>query len=410
MSEIGLTPKLHTGRHVLSAVAILIALVLAWCVVRSGISALRAGNVAAFVVPPPEISTTTAPEPQWRKEISEYPVDHKALVMLARDLERQGRIADARAAMDEAVQLAPADQRTLLEAIAFHLRTGDVSHALPLMQRAADFYPALHESLWPAFAAALDRSGRDDFFADVARANPEWWPEFFRYACQKSTNVDALQRVFAARMAAGVADADERRCLIDRLQHENRWANAYQIWLNSLPPEQLKRIGYVFNGNFEWPLSNVGFDWRIPAQNGVDVAIVPIDGVADRRALRVEFTRKLWEGPPVQQYLMLFPGRYRFEGRGRVDGLQTWLGVQWGLYCVPVPGGPPLQLTRAGGFMGSSGWEAFGGDFAVSANCPVQLLRLELANPRGAAEMDDQVTVRLRGSIWFDDLRVRSLD
>jgi len=410
MSAIGLPPKLHPGRSALSAIAILIALVLAWRVISSGIAALQAGGGTAFVVAPPEISATTAPEAAWRTEVSKYPVDHKALVMLARDLERQGRIADARAAMDEAVQLAPVDQRTLLEVIAFYLRTGDTSRALPLMQRAADFYPGMHESLWPAFAAALDGSGQGDFFASVAGANPDWWPEFFRYACQKSTNMDALQRVFAARTAAGVADTDERRCLIDRLQHENRWVNAYQIWLNSLPPEQRQRIGYVFNGSFEWPLSDVGFDWRIPAQNGVDVAIVPIDGVTGGRALRVEFTRKLWEGPPVQQHLMLFPGRYRFEGRGRVDALQTWLGAQWGLYCVPVNGGRALQLARAGRFMGSSGWEAFGGDFTVPGDCPVQLLRLELANPRGAAEMDDQVTVRLRGSIWFNDLRVRSLD
>ncbi len=410
MSAIGLVPKLRLGPSALPAIAILIALVLAWRVISNGIAALQAGDVAAFGVRPPEISATMAPEAAWRAEVSKYPVDHKALVMLARELERQGRIADARAAMDEATQLAPVEQRTLLEAIAFHLRTGDVAHALPLMRRAADFYPGVHEILWPAFAAALDGSRQDDFFAGVARANPDWWPEFFRYACQKSANVDALQRVFAARSAAAVVDTDEQRCLIDRLQRENRWANAYQVWLNSLPPEQRQRIGYVYNGNFEWPLSDVGFDWRIPAQNGVDVAIVPIDGVTERRALRVEFANKLWEGPPVQQYLMLFPGRYRFEGRGRVDALQTWLGAQWGLYCVPVNGSRPLQLTRAGRFMGSSGWEAFGGDFTVAGDCPVQLLRLELANPHGAAEMDDQVTVRLRGSIWFNDLRVRSLD
>jgi hypothetical protein len=409
LSATGSMPQLRSG-DAFSAIAILIALVLAWRVVSNGLSALQAGDVPAFGVRPPESFAPAAPEATWRTQLSKYPVDYKALVMLAPELERQGRIADARAAMDEALLLAPGDQRTLLEASAFYLRAGDVSKALLVMRRTAEFYPDVRESLWPVFTAALDGSRHDDFFADVARANPDWWAEFFRYACQKSADVDALQRVFAARTAAGVLDADERRCLIGRLQHENRWTDAYQIWLNSLPPEQRQRVGYIFNGSFEWPLSDVGFDWRIPAQDGIDVRVLPIDDVSGRQVLKVEFVNKLWEAPPIQQHLMLFPGRYRFEGRGRVDGLQTWLGLQWGLYCVPVNGSRVVQLTHSGRFVGSSGWEPFGSDFNVPDSCPVQLLRLELVNPRGAAEMDDHVTVRLRGSIWFSDLRVRSLD
>ena len=34
---------------------------------------------------------------------------------------------------------------------------------------------------------------------------------------------------------AARSTADERRCLIGRLQRENRWTQAYQVWLNSLP-------------------------------------------------------------------------------------------------------------------------------------------------------------------------------
>jgi hypothetical protein len=40
--------------------------------------------------------------------------------------------------------------------------------------------------------------------------------------------------------------------------------------------------------------------------------------------LRIEFVRKGWSGTPVQQNQMLVPGKYRFEGRGRADGLDTW--------------------------------------------------------------------------------------
>jgi hypothetical protein len=413
LSALGLMPQLRLLGNALSAIAMLIALVLAWRVLSDGMNALQGGGLAAFWVRPPASAATATPEESeaaWRAQLAQYPVDYKALVMLGRELERQGRIADARAAMDEALRLAPADQRTLLEVSAFYLRAGDVSKALWVMERVAHFYPGVRESLWPVFAGALDGGRHDDFFAAAARANPDWWPQFFSYACQKSANVDALQRLFATRAAEGIVDADERRCMIGRLQQENEWANSYQAWINSLPPEQRQRVGYVFNGNFEWPLSDVGFDWRIPAQEGVDVRVLPIDGASGPRALKVEFVNKLWEGPPVQQHLMLYPGRYRFEGLGRADRLQTWLGVQWGLYCLPLNGSGGQQLTRSNAFMGSSGWERLGVDFTVPGDCPVQVLRLELANPRHAAAMDDRVTVRLRGSIWFEDLRVRRLD
>ena len=107
---------------------------------------------------------------------------------------------------------------------------------------------------------------------------------------------------------------------------------------------------------------------------------------------------------------MLFPGRYRFEGHGRADGLQTWLGVQWGLDPPPENGRAPTQLARSGRFQGASGWEVFRADFTVPGDCPVQVLRIELANPRRDADTPGGVVARLRGSVWFDDLRVRSLD
>lgn len=393
-----------------SVLAILASLVLAWRVVGSGVSALQGGGAAAIGVGPPAIPIAGTADAAWRTQIARNPADYVALVMLARELERQGNVEDARAAMGRALELAPADRRTLLEAGAFHLRAGDTGQALPPLRRAADLYPDVRESLWPVFAVALDGGRSEDFFTAVGRADPEWWPEFFRYACQKSVNADALQRIYATRTSARVQASDERRCLIDRLQRDNRWGDAYQVWLNSLPLEQRQRVGYVFNGRFEWPLSDTGFDWTMPVQQGVDVRVVPIEAASTRRALKVEFANKLWEAPPVQQYLLLFPGRYGFAGRGRSDALQTWLGIQWGLYCLPANGRGVRQLARSDRFMGSSGWVEMRGDFSVPGDCPVQVLRLELANPRRDADTPGDGVVRLRGSVWFEDLRVRKLD
>ena len=55
-------------------------------------------------------------------------------------------------------------------------------------------------------------------------------------------------------------------------------------------------------------------------------------------------------------------------------------------------------------------WHDLRADFIVPKDCPAQTLRLELANPRSEANVPGSVAVRLNGSLWFDDLRVRLLD
>ena len=404
------TPGTGLAGRALPALAMLVALVLVWRVVASGTGALLEENGATGRERLRSPLAVETPDTAWRARLAQNPADHAAMVMLGLEYERQGKADDARAAMAEALRLAPANRQTLLEAGAFHLRAGEEPQALAILRRVGDLYPDARGELWPVFVSALDARRHDDFFAGVVRDNPAWWPAFFGHACRKATDVDALQRVFNARALAGTVVADERRCLVDRLQRENRWANAYQVWLNSLPADQRRRVGFVFNGGFELPLSNLGFDWTVPPQDGVDVDAQPTGGATGRRALRVDFVNKRWAGPPVQQYLMLHPGRYRFEGRGRADGLETWLGVQWGLYCLPVGRPEPRQLARSGRFLASSDWEAWGDDFAVPGDCGVQVLRLELANPRRDAATPGNVAARLRGTAWFDDFRVRSLD
>lgn len=397
-------------RPAIAAIAVAVALVLAWRVLVGGSALLLAGSGptdADRLQSPPEADASDA---RWRARLAQNPTDYAALVMLALELERQGGITDARDAMREALRLAPTNEHTLLEAAAFYMRVGEETQALATLRRAVDLYPSVVGTAWPAFAAILNDGRSDEFFAGVVRDNPSWWPGFFTYACQTGARTDALQRLLAMRETAGTAAVDERRCLIGRLQRESRWVDAHQVWLNGLPRERRQRIGYVFNGDFEAPISNVGFDWTVAAQSGVTVEAHGIDGAGGRRALHIEFVRKRWAGPPVQQYLMLFPGRHRLEGRVRADGLDTWLGVQWGIYCLVKPGADGRQLARSDRFLGTAPWAEFREEFTVPDGCPAQVLRLELANPRRDAAVPGNVAARLSGSVWFDDFQVRSLD
>lgn len=410
MTGAGGTAAGRGAAGMLTAAAFVLAVALGWRAIVSGLEAMKDASGAASLARPAPALPDEPSERSWRTQLARNPTDHVALVMLARTFEGQGRADDARAALGEALRLAPADRQTMLEAAALHLRSGDMAQALPILRRVADLHVESREKVWPVLTAGLDSGRVDALVEDIARANPEWWPEFIAHACRAARDTGALQRMLDVRAIAGTSAPDERRCVIDRLQRENRWPNAYQAWLNGLPANRRQRVGYVYNGDFELPLSNLGFDWRLAAPQGVLVDSAAIDGAGGRRALKVEFANARWGGPPVAQHLMLFPGRYAFEGRGRAEKLQTWLGVQWGLYCLPDGGRPARQLLRTERFLSTSGWKGWREDFEVPQDCSVQILRLELANPRRDSPAPGELAARLDGAVWFDDFRVWKLD
>ena len=390
------------------AIAAVVALALGWRIIVTGVEAQRERSAAQA-----QVATNSALESQdpavWRKRLARNPADYAALLNLALQFEKEGKRDEARSAAAEVLHLAPADKGALYQTAFLYLRTGDEGAGLAALRRFADLYPGDAFRAWPVLTAALDTGRHADFFARAASDNTSWWTDFMRQVCTNAT-VGGVQLVFSARVRTGLTTVEERRCALARLQREGQWASAYQLWLNGLPAEQRKRVGYLYNGGFEAPLSNLGFDWIVPNQDGVVVNAELTEGASGKRALHVTFVNKRYSEPPLYEYLMLFPGRYRFDGRVRTDGLSTWLGLQWGLYCNSPQNTPGRQLARSDALAGSADWSYFQRDFVVTKDCPVQVLRLELANPQRDANSGGSVAIRMRGSLWFDDLRVRILD
>jgi tetratricopeptide (TPR) repeat protein len=386
-------------RGALLALTIAVAALLAWRVLEVGIGALAERDIAR-----------SESEASLRQRLARNPADALTLLRLALELEQRGKRDEAGAAMREAARLAPADPQSLLLVAGYFLRSGEDGPALATLRRAVDASPAeVGERIWPIFAAALDSGRHRGFFDTIARDNPSWWPEFFRHVCARATGAGAMQAVYAARVVAKVVTSDEWRCVIERLQRDGQWAGAYLVWLNGLPLGERQYVGYVFNGGFELPLSNLGFDWRIPVQSGAVVSAEPGAGVTGQRALSVSYDNQRYNGPPVYQNLVLVPGRYRMEGRTRSD-LNAWLGLQWGLYCQDGSGREARQLARSEPFRASTPWREFHQDFAVPPDCPAQMLRLELANPKQGSDAPGNVAIRLKGNMNFDDIRVRIVD
>jgi hypothetical protein len=386
-----------------------LAIVLVWRVLAAGGHALDAETAAIGVL---DSDSTLAHEIErpWRARIARAPTDVDAMIVLAMAAERAGDSPTAADALGAALRLAPNDRQVLSQAAAVRLRAGDLATALPLLRKLADLHPDARAGIWPVFVAALAQPDAERFFIEAAGDSPSWWPAFFAHACRHATSITMLERLFLARSEAGTVVDLERALMIDRTQREARWLDALRLWLASLPPTERAGAGHVFDGGFEGRLSGIGFDWRLPRQEGVRVEARPAPGAAGKRALHVTFAPRRFGAPPIFQYLVLPGGRYRLEGVGRPDGLETWLGLQWGLYCVGPPEEAQVQLARSGRFAGTDEWTPFAQEFVVPQDCDAQVLRLELANPRSDADTPGKVAARMRGSVWFDDLRVVALE
>ena len=334
-----------------------------------------------------------------RRVLHSNPGQVDALLMLAAQHQRSGEAQQANSVLDVAYQLAPNDRNVLTALAEFQLRLGDVARALPLLDRLVEAYPETRPGAFEVLAQLLAEGREPAAWKKILARRPTWLGSFIVSSCEKGADPEILVPLLPERAAA------ESACVIDRLRDNDRWTQAYQVWLNTLPKERLADVGYVYNGSFEFAPTALGFDWRPgrapERESGHAVEMPQAQGVSGKRALRVTYSGKRQSGVPIAQYVALSPGRYELTGLAHPLSITAGRGVQWTLRCVKA-GAASAPIAASERFVGSSEWRRFAFEIQVPAQCPGQVLQLEpIATSDGS--------VYLAGSIWFDDLVLRRL-
>ena len=181
---------------------------------------------------------------------------------LARLKETQGDAVGAGLAMEAASAMAPRRVDVQMEAAAFWMRRGDVARAMRHWDVALTFGTDLRPRMFPQLLKLAENPARLPAFAPLLLQPVVWWPAFFEYAAANAQRVDTLHALFSLQaQGPNTATPAALRAFLGRLQREGQWVDAYFIWLNSLPKDQLTTVGNLFNGGFEYRLSNAGFDW-----------------------------------------------------------------------------------------------------------------------------------------------------
>lgn len=356
----------------------------------SGLQVLAERQLAA--------NQATAAQATVRRLLAHEPLNGVAYRIMAEAAARQGQGEQALAFYQIAARRAARDLPARAWLAQHYLAQGDYPQALEQI----DTILRLDSRRSPGIHRALVQLAQDQDFAaalaDALRRDPPWRGGVLA-ALQdpQSGNPGAAGQVMQSLQNQGGLSGQEYAAWLDNLIAQGRWGEAYARWA-SIVPKPGGQLPLIFNGGFEHPPSDTGFDWRLRKVPGVLVSFEEGGGVQGAAA-HIQFLGRRVGSAGLEQAMILSPGRYQLVLRQRASGLRSGLGLQWQLACA----GSGALVGRSPPVDGAFEWRPLEVEITVPAqDCPAQWLRLVNPVAGGAAQ-------QVSGSLWVDDVKVRPL-
>ena len=298
----------------------------------------------------------------------------------------------ARELFTKALALSPRDLPARAWLIQDLLVRGQYENALDQIDRVLRYSPQQASVLMPVMA----RMAQDPRFAAslvpvLARRPP--WREAMLREIQGGEYPLAADQVLGELRKAGGLTPEEHARWVEILMRQGHWPEAYARWASTLP--RGAKLSPVFNGGFELPITQRGFDWRVRPVPGVSVTFEPTEG-ATGQAAHIVFRNRRIAMAGLEQALLLPTGAHTLSVRVRAEGLRTDRGLEWQVYCDR---GRVLSASER--IQGTFGWRTISFRVEVPANCPGQWLRLRNPAPAGTAQYAS-------GDVWIDHVALTS--
>ncbi len=276
------------------------------------------------------------------------------------------------------------------------LKRGALSEALTELDILLRGRPILTPQLGPSVVALIGAGEAGEAgLAGLLGTAPPWRASMVAYLSSELKDSTPLTRLFDYLQASNAPPTPpEMRFYLERLVRDGEFETAYLAWLNHLPPERLSQLGLLYNGRFQYSLSDLPFDWRIVPIRG---ASVEVGGSEGKPSLNAEFFGGKVSFAHVSHLLMLPAGRYVFSGLAGADQLDNERGLHWRIFCV---GDVTNSLATTDFLKGTTSEKPFRVAFSVPAEgCAAQTLLLEIP-ARIAAEL------RVSGAARYRDLSI----
>lgn len=298
---------------------------------------------------------------------------------------KDGQDAAADALMRQAAMVSKRDLAAEIWIFTHDVTARDLSGAATALDAIMRGHPEIIED----FAAAVAPSLRDPDTAATLVAGlglkPPWRSLLMGVLVRQHRNPEGLLRLFAGLERSGGLTQQELGAFLGELMANGRYEQAYLYWLQSLPPARLATLGLLYNGHFDYPVSNMAYDWVVAPASGTVIET----GTSDKGpTLDIGFLGDGADFKNVTHDLILNPGRYRLTGYVRADHFENQRGLRWRIACLERDGTGSGEnaLGTSDLVSGDRSWQPFVLAFEVPASgCRAQRLVLELP-ARTAAE------------------------
>ncbi len=316
-----------------------------------------------------------------------------------------GQVADA--ANDEKTAygfMRAAAQRSLHESMSLYwllLRSAQANDAKSTIYYADVLLrakPELGANALPILAQLAQNQQSRDLLIDVLKTDPPWRDAFIGTLPSYVNDARIPLEVLLALSNGSTPPASkDLRPYLDALISRGFYDLAYYTWLQFLPPAELSRAGFLYNGDFNDPISGLPFDWEIMPGMGVTIDVVRQNDSSGRHALLIDFQYGRVEFRGAKELVLLPPGNYQFTAKYKGELLGP-RGLKWRISCA---GAENTALAESPMIIGKAAdWRDVTVNFTVPQKaCRAQYVRVDL----DARSQSEQL---VSGSIYFDGLQI----
>jgi len=339
------------------------------------------------------------------------PVEALYWLDLAAACESAGDTACTGRSLERALELSPRTPRVLWSAANYHLRTNRSEKALPIFQRLLKLDPAYAPATFQVCVPLLGPVLVEEEILGGNR-DPRLQLAFVNFLGEHGQDGPAnagwgrLEREPRAQAPAQQPPFtfSEVEPYLDHLIESGAEPQALRVW------NDLERMGVVadpgsqsharpddlvFNGSFEQPPLNAGFDWRYQQEPFVSAGLTSA-AHSGSHGLQIEFSgEQNGEYEPVYQFVPVDPGRsYLLSAFVRSDAISSDSGPR---LRVLDPACPDCLSIATETTVATTSWHAIHLAFATGPK--TDRVRISVWRPRSRAFPPE-----ISGTFWLDDV------
>lgn len=350
----------------------------------------------------------SASKKQWpearryaEKAVKANALDGRALRVLAQVAAQNGNEQQALSLFNKAVALSPRDVPSHAWLLEHSLRNRQAKPATVHLDALLRVSPKFGDVLIPQAMALAVNSAAQAVMIQHLAMNPPWRRNFLVALATSKYTSDQIVPVFTGINAISKLEPGDYQPLIERLNKEGRYQQAYLTWANLIPEKQRADLGNVFDGGFELPIEDqiAPFGWLIQTVDGAQVSLFGTGGTLGENSLYVEFEGRRTPFAHVSQTLALPSGQWQLRFRAKSDRLDNARGLVWRVTCQNT--GNILMDSEP--MRGQFNWKEWQAAFSVPEDCAGQ--RLILMIP---ARIEAETLIS--GSIWVDDVKIQRVE